>query len=94
MEFRLPDEPVGGILTALACGTAALWRHNHYSAALGGMAAQFGGTGGTIWRHGGAAGGTDWRHGVTGGTGGTANPACSVEHTRAVCDARHDAVTN
>ena len=58
MEFRLPDEPVGGILTALACGTAALWRHNHYSAALGGMAAQFGGTGGTIWRHGGAAGGT------------------------------------
>ncbi len=42
------DGTVGGNLAALAGDMAALWRHNCHSAALGGMAAQFGGTGGTL----------------------------------------------
>eukprot|EP00663_Eupelagonemidae_sp_cell21sb_P001073 gene1073-biopygen2811 len=71
------DGTVGGILAALAGGLAALWRHNCHSAALGGMAAQFGGSGGTAAAQSGhnlAARRHDrrhWRHSATGGTGGT-----------------------
>eukprot|EP00663_Eupelagonemidae_sp_cell21sb_P012058 gene12058-biopygen8486 len=72
------DGTVGGILAALAGGSAALWRHNCHSAAFdGSVAAQlpFGGAwrhGGTVWRQWRHIGGTIWRHGGTiGGTGGT-----------------------